>query len=168
MTPFQAIWQDGMLRPLARFHNALAAEFGEGEVVTLERREARSQASHSHFFAAVHEAWANLPENMAQRWATPDHLRKWALIRAGYADERSIVCASKAEAQRIAAFVAPMDEYAIVVPREAVVTVYTAKSQSYRAMGKEAFAGSKDAVLSVLAGLLDVAPASLAKAGADA
>src|SRR3546814_9642927 len=59
------------------------------------------------------------------RFATPDHLRRWALIRAGYRDERSIVCASKAEAQRLAAFIKPMDDYAVVLVSEAVVKVCT-------------------------------------------
>lgn len=156
--PFQAVYADGVLRPLQRFHNALAAEFGEGEVVTLERREGRSRASHNAYFAQVEEAWSNIPEHMAERWATPDHLRRWALIKAGYRDERSIACASKAEALRVAAFVRPLDEYAVVVVREAVVTVLTAKSQSLKAMGKVDFQDSKTKVLDVLADLIGADP----------
>jgi len=38
------------------------------------------------------------------------------------------------EAQRIAAFIKPMDTYAMVIVNECVVTVYTAKSQSLKAM----------------------------------
>lgn len=128
--------------------------------------EDRSQRSHNHYFAAVKEAWENLPEDKAERFPTSEHLRKWALIRAGYRDERSIVAASKAEAQRMAAFVKPMDEYAVVVVSEAVVTVYTAKSQSLRAMGKKDFQASKDAVLDVLAAMVGVgAPALRQNAG---
>jgi len=164
MTTFQAIWENGLLRPLQRFHNVLAAEFGDGEVVTLERREERSGPSHNHYFASVNEAWKNLPEHMAERWPTADHLRKWALIKAGYRDERSIVCASKAEASRVAAFIRPMDEYAVVTVREAVVTAYTAKSQSMKAMGKQDFQASKDAVLGIVSELLGVTPDQLRKA----
>ena len=50
----------------------------------------------------------------------------------------------------------------------AVVTEWTPKSQSYRAMGKKAFAESKDAVLGYVADLIGVAPAELAKQGAAA
>lgn len=172
MSPFQAVWrpdigEGGAFIPSWRFHNRIAAEIGAGEVVTLERREARSSATHNHYFAAVNEAWANLREIDAQRFKSPEHLRKWALIRAGFHDERSIVCASKAEALRLAAFMSPLDEYAIVVPSEAVVTVYTAKSQSMRAMGKDAFQRSKEAVLSVLAALIEVEPEALSSAARE-
>lgn len=163
MSPFQAIWQDGVLRPLQRFHDALVAEFGEGEIVTLERREGRSASSHNHYFAMIGEAWNNLPEHLADRYPTAEHLRKEALIRAGYRDERSIVCASKAEALRVGAFIRPMDEFAIVAVSEAVVRVFTAKSQSAKAMGKADFQASKEKVLAILADMIGVAPKALAK-----
>lgn len=125
-----------------------------GETYRLEPREDRSQASHNAYFASIAEAHANLPEDVAERLPTPEHLRKYALIKAGFRDERSIVAASKAEAQRLAAFIKPMDDFAIVTVSEAVVTVYTAKSQSYRAMGKTDFQRSKDAVLAVVAQMI--------------
>lgn len=125
--------------------------------------EARSKKSHDHYFVLVEEAWANLPEYEADRYPTSEHLRKAALIRAGYRDERSIVCASKAEAERVAAFIKPIDDYAIVIPREAVVTVYTAQSQSKKAMGAKAFQESKEAVLGVLAQMIGVEPVTLAQ-----
>jgi ABC-type nickel/cobalt efflux system permease component RcnA len=49
-----------------------------------------------------------------------------------------------------------MDDFAVVTVSEAVVTVYTAKSQSMRAMGKKAFAESKEAVLRILSEMLGV------------
>ena len=78
------------------------------------------------------------------------------LIRAGYRDERTIVAASMAEAQRIASFVRPLDEYAVVQVHEATVSVYTAKSQSARAMGKAAFQQSKRDVLDALSEMIGV------------
>ncbi|MDO1560383.1 hypothetical protein Q0812_13190 [Brevundimonas sp. 2R-24] len=78
-------------------------EYGLGEVVSLIPHEGRSQASHRHYFASVAEAWLNLPENLAERFATSEHLRKYALIQTGHRDERTMVCSSKAEAQRLAA-----------------------------------------------------------------
>lgn len=132
----------------------------------LEVREQRSSASHAHYFASIMNAWANLPEAMAERWPSTEHLRKWALIQAGFRDERSIVCASKAEAQRVAAFIKPMDDYAVVLAKDAIVLVYTAKSQSMRAMGKKEFYESKEKVLDVLAGLLGTNAAELKRAEA--
>lgn len=139
--------------------------FVVGQVYPLEVREERSLISHNHYFASVAEAWKNLPEDQAERWPTAEHLRKFALIKAGYHDERSIVCASKAEAQRLAAFVKPMDDFAVVIAREAVVIVWTAKSQSVRAMGRVDFQRSKDAVLDIIAGLIGTSADTLKNAG---
>lgn len=125
-----------------------------GENYRLGIIEERSSNSHSHYFAAVNEAWKNLPEEEAERFPTADHLRKYALIRAGYYDERSVTCASEAEAQRVAAFIQPMDDFAIVDWNGAVVRVFTAKSQSYRAMDKKDFADSKQKVLEIVAQMI--------------
>lgn len=140
--------------------------FVVGEHYTLVQHRDRSQASHNHYFAAIHDAWLNLPEELAERFPTSEHLRKFALIKAGYCDSQSIVCASKAEAGRVAAFVRPTDEFSIVAVNGATVTRYTAKSQSMRAMGKKVFQESKDAVLEVVAAMINVAPRELsAEAG---
>ena len=132
-----------------------------GERYCMVEHKDRSEASHRQYFAAINEAWSNLPEMDAERFATPEALRKYALIRAGWRDERTIVCASKAEAERVAAFVRPMDEHAVVTFREAVVRVWTAQSQSYRAMGKTDFQKSKDDVLRVVGEMVGVTPADL-------
>ena len=118
--------------------------------------EERSQASHSHFFACIAEAWRNLPEHLTERFASPDHLRRYALIKSGYRDERSIVASSKAEAQRIAAFTRPMDGYALVTVSDRVVIVYTAKSQNMRSMNKKEFQQSKDDVLDKISAMVGV------------
>lgn len=132
-----------------------------GERYPLLVHEARSMQSHSHFFAALHEAWTNLPEDQAALFPTVEHLRKWALIKAGFADERSIVCSSKAEAARLAAFIRPMDEFAVVTVKEAVVRVYTAQSQSMRAMGATEFQRSKQAVLDIVSAMIGTDPDAL-------
>lgn len=118
-----------------------------GERYYVELSEERSINSHRHFFASIAEAWKNLPDDQAMRFPTPDHFRKHGLIMTGWRDERTFVCASHAEALRFAAFVRPMDEYAVIVVREAVVKVWTAKSQSTKAQGKKDFQKSKDDVL---------------------
>lgn len=134
-----------------------------GETYRLEPREDRSQKSHGHYFASIQEAFQNLPEHLAERYATADHLRKWALIKAGYSDARSVVCASKAEALRVAAFIRPLDDFALVVALECVVTVYTAKSQSLRAQGKKDFQRVKDRVLDIVSGMIGVGVEDLKK-----
>lgn len=116
--------------------------------------EERSGNSHSHYFAALNEAFKNLPEIYADKHPTMEHLRKWCLIKSGFREERSIACASAEEAERIAAFIKPIDDFAVVLVHESSVTVYTAQSQSKRAMGKAKFQASKQAVLDVLAIML--------------
>lgn len=132
-TPFMARQCDGV--------------FTIGEAYTLVEHHDRSAKGHAHYFARLNELWQTLPESLAAEYPTVEHLRKKALIRAGFADERSVVCSSAAEAQRIAAFIRPVDDYAIVVAQRNVVAVFTAKSQSMKAMGRDVFQRSKDAVL---------------------
>lgn len=138
-------------------------DFVIGEVYRMVEHHDRSANSHRHYFAVIADAWRNLPDSMLQEFPTAEHLRKKLLVKAGYADERSIVCASKAEAQRVAAFIKPMDEYAVVIVREAVVRVYTAQSQSMRAMGKKAFQESKTKVMDAIDDLLGVERGATAK-----
>lgn len=154
--PFRAVWTGEAWVPEDRFVKAIRAEFGEGEVVPLVRHEDRSGASHNHYFATLNDLWESLPEEEAERFPTGEHLRKYALIRTGWRDERSIVCASRAEALRLAAFVRPMDLYAVVAVSEAVVRVWTAKSQSLKAMGKADFQRSKDDVLGFVSQMIGV------------
>lgn len=159
--PVPCMVAGGHFIPLASHKRYVAQTYGDGEIVTLSPVEERSHASHGHYFACVHAAWLNLPEEYAERFPSEDHLRKWALIKSGWRDERTTVCSSKAEAERVAAFIKPLDDYAIVVTHEATVIVWTAKSQSMRAMGKEAFQQSKDDVLRVLSELIGTDIASL-------
>jgi hypothetical protein len=160
-------WTGDNWRPLARFAKTAREQFAVGEEAVLERIEARSSASHNHYFKMVQTIWESLPETLVNTYPTADHLRAAALIRTGYCDERSIVCASKAEALRLAAFIRPMDTYAIVVPSQAVVTVYTAKSQAMKAMGAKIFQESKTAVLDWMADLIGVDPQSFSPSTMD-
>lgn len=150
ISPFLARWDGERMEPLARFKKACDAGLVVGELYKVDCIEDRSAKSHSHYFARVHELWLNLPEGEAERWPTAEHLRKWALIKTGFCDERSIACSSKAEAQRLAAFVKPMDDFAVVAVSQAAVKVWTAKSQKKSAMGADDFQRSKTAVLELL------------------
>lgn len=160
--PFK--WDGEIMCPLPGFARRCDAAFVIGEVYNLEAIEQRSAKSHAHYFASINEAWQTLPEQHAEQFPTSEHLRKWCLIRAGYAEQRQIVASSKAEALRLAAFIKPMDSYAVVTVREGVVIVYTAESQSMKAMGKERFQASKTAVLELLAVILECEVTELGRA----
>lgn len=166
--PLPCRWDGDGFVPLQRFAKEADRAYVVGEVYRMAPVEDRSGKSHGHYFAALSDAWANLPEGQAERFPSAEHLRKWALIKAGWRDERSIVAASKAEAQRLAAFVRPMDEFAVVLVSGPVVTVYTAQSQSMRAMGKQAFEASKQAVLDIVAGMIGVTADALYKQAGQA
>ena len=137
-----------------------------GQIYVLSELEDRSPQSHRHYFAALREAWSNLPEAAAKRFQSPEALRKFALISCGYADQRQIVAASKAQAETLATFVGSCLPYAVVTVEERVVTVFTAHSQSRGAMSKARFAASKDAVLGFVAGMIGVKPEDLGRAAA--
>ena len=158
-------WDGAAMRPLPAFAASLTQRFSVGEVVSLEPALARSPPNHRHYFACVREAWVNLPERFALQFPTEEHLRKYALIKTGFCDQRSIVCASKAEARRLGAFIKPLDDYAIVSVADRLVTVFTAKSQSAAAMSKARVQASKAAVLGLLAEMIGVEHAALAEAG---
>ena len=160
--PFR--WDGEAMRPLRP--RAADRAFVVGQEYTLAVEEPRSSAQHRMFFASVTECWRNLPDDLADEYPDAETLRKKALIRCGFRDERSIVCASKAEAVRVAAFIAPIDRYAIVVQANAVVRVWTARSQSVRAMGKAEFKDSVEKVLAFCADLIGVSVGDLQKAEA--
>ena len=150
--PIAYRWTGEVMLPLPRFTQACASQFVAGQVYRLKPDLERSPESHGHYFVCVHAAFDNLPEAFSDRFASVDHLRKWCLIKAGYRDDRTFVAPSPADARRLAAFVAPLDEFAVVIVEGNLVSVLTAKSQKLRrsgddGMGKDEFEASKEAVL---------------------
>lgn len=147
-----------------RHHNEAAAHFVIGQSYRLAEIEERSEASHKQEFAWLREAWLSLPESIAREFPSPEHLRKRALIATGWCTMTDYVCSSGAEAIRWAANLRKeVDEYALVIVERCVVRVLKAKSQSRKAMAKADFQASKTAILEWVAGLLDVAPETLAR-----
>lgn len=138
-----------------------AKAYGAGEIVNLVHVEDRSSASHRQYFASVNEGWQSLPEHLAERFPTAEHLRKWCLIRTGYSDSQTLVASSKAEAVKLAAFIRPIDEFSVVNVQGATVTRFTAKSQNMRAMGKTEFNDSKQKVLDLIASMIEASVTEL-------
>lgn len=158
---------DGEFRVMSNFWMARAdKDFVVGETYKMVEHHDRSTASHNHYFAAVQNGFDNLPDHMKGEYPTSEHLRKKALIRCGYRDERDIVLSSKAEAERVAAFLRPMDEYAIVVPVNCVVRVWTAKTQKKSAMDAREFQQSKSDVLDFIDDLLGIERGATARSEA--
>lgn len=166
--PIKCVWRDGVFVPDGqRVANYCEEQFGEGELVTLERHEERSAASHAHYFASIKTAWDNLPE-ADNRFPSPEALRKWALIKNGYCTESSIVADTPEQARIIAGFMGTQ-EGTIIVVRENIVKKFVAKSQSLKAMNKAEFQLSKTVVLDTIAELIAVSRKRLEQnAGASA
>lgn len=127
-----------------------------GERYTFVPHEDRSAASHNHEFAWLHNAWHTLPEALADLYPTPEHLRKRALIEAGYYTEQAVDAGSHAAALRVAAAFRSREEFSLVIVRGPIVILRTAKSQSRRSMDKEEFQKSKTAILEVITDMVGV------------
>lgn len=165
MTAPYPLWFEWTGLAMAPLNRAAAARmFVPGEKYHLEHREDRSAATHNHEFAWLHDAWLNLPETIADQYPSPEHLRKRALIQAGFYHEEIIDVGSKAGAIRVAASLRGINDFALVLVRGPFVIRRVAKSQSRRAMNKQEFAASKAAIMEVIASLIGVTPDQLGKA----
>lgn len=164
--PVTFIWSEqGHMIPMPRFRKQCDEQFVVGEEYPMTILEARSRNSHNHYFAAVHEGWKNLPEDIATDFPSPEHLRKWCLCKTGWSTMKNFVCDSDDHARNLAAFCRSVDGYAVIEVRGNVVRIHEAASQSAAAMGREEFMASKQAVLDKIAELLDVTPKQLRKEG---
>jgi hypothetical protein len=155
--PILVDWQDGVFVPALHSHAQRCNEqFEEGKRYSLIEYKDRSQASHGHYFAALTEAWANLPEEFAVEFPTVEHLRKYALIKAGYFIKEEVVLSTAEDARRVAAFCDNRDDYRICIVNGNVLSRYTAKSQSMKEMGRKPFEASKQAVLVIVADMCGI------------
>lgn len=141
-------------------------QYVDGEEYRLGVIEERSTNSHNHYFAMLHEAWNSLPDELAMRFPSPEHLRKWALIQAGFYTVDDFACATHEEAMRLAVFLRTHEPYIVTVIEGATISRLEAKSQSMKAMGKREFQESKEKVLDVVAALIGTTRDALSKARA--
>lgn len=139
-----------------------------GEVYMLVVHEDRSTANHNHEFAWLKDAWKTLPETLADLYPTAEHLRKRALIDAGFYDETIVDAGSNAAAIRVAAAFRQIDDFALVFVRGVHVIRRTAKSQSRRAMNKQEFQASKTAIMEIVANMIGVKSGELAEEAGQA
>lgn len=162
--PLPLRWDGEAFSPVSqRFAKLADRHFVIGEVYTMVVEQPRSISSHNHQFAWLHDAWTNLPEDIAHLYPTEDHLRKRALIEAGYYTEAAVDAGTRTAALRVAAMVPALDEFAFAKVEGPIVLIRRAKSQSTRAMGAKQFYESKQAIMGVIADMLGVAPEELAK-----
>lgn len=152
--PVNFTWTDeGVMRPDPRFRRLCDHQFVVGIEYSLAPIEARTRKSHNHYFATLHDIWLNLPEDHGRRFPTEEHMRAWALVEAGYATEKVVVCDTKKDAQRLAAFARREKPFSVIIVSGPVVKIFDPMSQSGQAMGREVFQDSKTKVLDVCSAL---------------
>lgn len=160
---FIMTWDGEAFRPLRRLAKQCDAVFVIGTDYFVDAVEPRSEKSHRHYFAQLGNIWDSLPDEMVLRFPSKEHLRKFALIRTGFADRQEIACASPEDALRLAAIAQNLDQYCVARVQDCSVAIWRARSQDHQHMDKAQFAESKDKVLSWCATLIDVEPASIAE-----
>lgn len=168
--PILCIYEDGVFKPARPAQELRAKRYYEnGKLYPLVIQHERSMRSHRHFFACVHEAWTNLPEEYGDEFPTSEHLRKHALIKTGFRHERTIAGVNEKQVPGIIAAIREYDEFAYFIVDGPVLRILTAESQSERNMGKEKFQRSKNEVLEFISNLIGTSRAQLERnAGAAA
>lgn len=145
-----------------------------GDVRGWQLAEARSKATHDHFFACVNETWKNLPDDLQTDFPSAEHLRKWALIKAGFCTQTRVACRTVEEALKLAATARQLDKYALVEVSGTkkrpgrIVTIWTADSQRKDEMGRKVFQEAKDRALHVLSDLIGTDVTTLRKETSNA
>lgn len=151
-------WTGDSLAPINRFHNIANAHFVVGEVYNIAVVEQRSMKSHAHLFASVTEAWRNLPERLDSEFPTEDHFRKRGLIQCGFFYQQEIACATRAEAVRWMEILRKRDQHAVYSISGNIIVERIAKSQSLKAMAKDEFERSHQALVEWAWGLVGIKP----------
>lgn len=159
--PIVTRWDGEAFRPLGRSARECDAALVVGRNYRLEILDERSAKSHNHQFAWLTEAWRNLPEDLLDIYPTEEHLRKKALIQAGFYRETILDVGSKAGALRVAADYRARDEFLLVIVRGSIIVIWEAKSQKRGAMLAKEFQASKTAIMAVIADLIGVEPEQL-------
>lgn len=160
--PLLFTWEGDLFRPAGAHWQKQCDQFYViGEKYRLVEYHDRSITSHNHEFAWLADAWANLPDDLHERFPSAEHLRKYALIRTGWCESTDTVFSTSDDALAGGTLARRGDTYAVIEVKGTVVRRHSAKSQSKRAMGKQDFQRSKDDILAYIAGMLNVTPEQL-------
>lgn len=149
--PIPMTWtDDGHMVPDPRFASLADKQFVVGLVYPMVPVEERSMKNHNHFFACIHTAWENMPENLAIQFPTEESLRAKALVATGFCTEHDHTCDTPAKAKYLAGIIRRYSAYSVIKISGNVVKVFEPKSQAMigsNAMSAEEFKASKEAVL---------------------
>lgn len=150
-------WDGEVFIPLRDFQKICDEIFVVGERYRMVEARDRSMRSHNFYFAQIAETWKQLPDRYVARLPDREALRKYALMKTGYVNIDSTTYDTEDDAKRIGAMVRRInDEFCIVKVEGCEVAIFTAKSQSKKAMGAEEFEKSKNDVLDFIAQMIGV------------
>lgn len=153
------VWDGDHMIPLPRFRKMCDQMFAVHEEYPLAVLENRSMKSHNAYFAQIDEAWQNLPEDIAPRFPSPEHLRAQALVDTGWCDEETTIFDTPQDAQKFARAIRENQKrtrspITIIRVKGNIVQEFRPMSQSTASMKKQPFEESKKAVLDYILGLI--------------
>lgn len=160
--------------PIERFAVLAKREFEIGQMYrfgdVVIGGDVRSTQHHKRYFAALRDAFSNLPETVAARWPTVEHFRAWLLVETHWCNEKEIDCADEKNARRLALHCRTESPFArIQIATDPVtglktkVVIKVPMSQDYGSMDKETFKKSSDDVLDLAAHFVQVPRNTLLK-----
>lgn len=165
--PISYLWDGGVMHPFGPRQQRLAdQQFVQGERYMLEEWQTRSDPEHARYFALLNEAWETMPELRNGRWASPDKMRKWALVEKGFCRTNNYPAATEKEARRFVSwqtreYGAQADEIKIWIEKAKtgkgwLVYWQEAESQNYKEMSAARFRASVKAVFAAVSEELGV------------
>ena len=127
--PVQFVWDaaNRVMRPQERFNRLCDRQYQDGELYALGPVEDIDNVSRGKFMKAIKMTWENLPAKY-KRFPSPEHLRKAALVGAGWCNQSHDVFDSVADAKRHADGIRNANGYAVIVRSGCVVDVRIARS----------------------------------------
>ncbi len=164
MTLLRLRWTGEALVPVGGHKELCDKQLTVGYDYAAELQFDRAMKAHRMQFAWLKEAWLNLPEELQADYPTPEHLRKRALIQAGFYTEQ-VIDLSDMTLERAFERNVRLDEFSVIFKRGDFLVIRTPESQSVRNMGNRRFLESMTAIMEVIADLIGVDPDSLRREG---
>lgn len=149
-------WNGKVMTPMPRFIRQAETEFEVGGIYRMNVQHDATARHSAWYHIELGKRFDSLPERFDGRWADVEEFRKWALIKCGFYDLKTIPCDSHDDALKVAATAKAADDYSIPKVVENTVLIATPKSQKTPKMGKVIFHASTEAVLALADELLGI------------
>ena len=153
------------LRPCSKETFARVAELPEGVTLRCQVSKPRSNPAHRMFFGIIAVAFEQWPENAKFKPTSVEHLRSWALIKAGHYNSLDVPAHNPKVAAaiviKLVEAVKADDKHPIIWAMKDSVRVYTPKSVAYSEVAQADFSKISEAVYTEIEKVLGVPIAEL-------